>query len=726
MFNSKKLVIFFIWYFFIKQLYAQPYSQNLPVFHGNKQLDFPWIGGLDNPRFQNIDLNHDGFKDLVILDAQDNQLLTFLHTGIQDSIKFIFAPEYISFFPSFIYHWILLVDFDHDGEEDIFTSTENSSNVLVYRNTRKETGTLGFELIYEPLQAEISPGTFGPLSILDIPAITDVDGDVDVDILAWGPSGNRVELYRNVSNSLKNLDFRIRSFCWGRFFDDSDSILKVQLQKPCNFDQKTLHIGGTILALSLNGDSLIDALISDQGTNNVVALFNGGSKTIANMVSQDTFFPSDNISLELPHYPAIFQVDVNGDGKKDLLFSPNGNDMPSNNLYFMNHSDAGWLYLNHGSYILPNFQLYQKNFFYENIIDGGSNSVPVLFDEDNDGDLDFLLLTNNQYVFHNHSSRSQKEWRYYQNNGTNSQPIFELKTTNFKHWNEWELLDTLQNISIAVVDIDKDGDTDIFLGHKAGKILFLENQYLDTSNYELKSLNYANIQVQANSSPHFADIDGDEDFDLIVGNSSGNLLFCENIGNPWNPQWASSINFWGNIHVADEFNPIVANAKPFWYDYDKNGTPNLLIGNASGYIKVYEYLGNHQFQFLGNLFDKRITSQAAPFITSFQTDSIYFFVGSKKGGVYLFKAEKGWVNRKKNIENFWKIYPNPFENFFCMQSYSKEKNHWEIWDLLGNKIDEGIFWDNFCYEKPLKNQLYILKIQNDDFQQTFKLMKLKH
>jgi len=720
--------LFWIFFLFSFKLLSQPNYSSIPVYHNQTLLSFPWIGGLDNPRFQNIDLNQDGFQDLIVLDAQDNKLLTFLHSGIPNSTQFIFAPQYIPFFPSELQRWILLVDYNHDNEPDIFT-TNQYSHLKVYKNLRKQTGNLEFQLVYNPLYAEISPGTFAPLSISDIPSIVDVDYDGDVDLLAWGPSGNRVELYRNFANTLDTLDLRIRSFCWGQFTDIADTIFRVQLHQPCNYDEKTQHIGGVILALSLNGDTLIDALITDYGTDNVVAVLNGGTRNIAHMVSQDTFFPSYDVPVNLSFYPAIFSVDVNADGIKDLLFSPNGYDIPSSGLYFQNHSDAAWLYLNQSNDLSPYFHLHQKNFFYESFIDGGSNSIPVLFDEDLDGDLDFLLLANQHTHVVNGIYNSQKHWRFYENIGSNAFPVFSLKTTNYHHFNDLTLLDTLSNLSLATADIDNDGDTDFFIGHKQGKIIFFENQFSDSANYVLKTNFYASVQVQANSAPHFADIDQDNDLDLIVGSSDGTLSFYENIGTNSQAQWASPVTFWGNIQVTDEFNPILGNAKPFWFDYDKNGTPNLLIGNSSGFVKVYEYLGNHQFQFLGDLFGERLSMQVVPFVVQFPNqDSICFFIGCSKGGVYLFKQDSGFVKRSSFSEDYkyYHVFPNPFHDKLQITTNlpSSDLHVWEIYDLHGNLIDKGNFFRDFTYSgERLQPSVYILKIQNIESQQFIKIVK---
>ena len=70
----------------------------------------------------------------------------------------------------------------------------------------------------------------------------------------------------------------------------------------------------------------------------------------------DQNFPSNNsntIATDITAFPAAFFLDVNNDGLKDLIASPN----IANNC---ENKESLWLYLNSGSNAAPDFQLTSK------------------------------------------------------------------------------------------------------------------------------------------------------------------------------------------------------------------------------------------------------------------------------------------------------------------------------------------------------------------------------
>ena len=78
-------------------------------------------------------------------------------------------------------------------------------------------------------------------------------------------------------------------------------------------------------------------------------------------------------------------------------------------------------------------------------------------------------------------------------------------------------------------DIDGDGDYDLFIGRRDGKISYYKNTGTVSSPvFILQTDNYKNIHVGKNAVPHFVDIDNDTDPDLFVGNFKGGLYFYEN------------------------------------------------------------------------------------------------------------------------------------------------------------------------------------------------------
>ena len=109
--------------------------KNLPVSASNVQLDNPWAGGVNNAQFGKIDLNHDGFDDLLLFDRHGDRLLPFLYQPGGNQSDYLYAPEYKRFFPE-IKQWFQLKDYNADGLPDIFTYTPGGMSAAMSRNLR--------------------------------------------------------------------------------------------------------------------------------------------------------------------------------------------------------------------------------------------------------------------------------------------------------------------------------------------------------------------------------------------------------------------------------------------------------------------------------------------------------------------------------------------------------------------------------------------------------------
>src|SRR5690606_20718989 len=116
--NISVMRLLFFLLLFPCTLQAQYYfehEQSVPVIRNDTLLTNAWAGGLNAGQYNTIDLNGDGTQDLVIFDRTTNKLSTFL--GIRRKYKY--APEFEGLFPSGISNWILLADYNCDGQKDI-------------------------------------------------------------------------------------------------------------------------------------------------------------------------------------------------------------------------------------------------------------------------------------------------------------------------------------------------------------------------------------------------------------------------------------------------------------------------------------------------------------------------------------------------------------------------------------------------------------------------------
>ena len=81
-----------------------------------------WAGGLNSTQFNDIDLDLDGKRDLIVFDKSGDKILPYLNKNGQ----FVFAPDYRQSFPD-LHDWIILADYNCDGKNDILDIAERTN-----------------------------------------------------------------------------------------------------------------------------------------------------------------------------------------------------------------------------------------------------------------------------------------------------------------------------------------------------------------------------------------------------------------------------------------------------------------------------------------------------------------------------------------------------------------------------------------------------------------------
>ena len=211
------------------QLFFNRYD-SVQVIEENGTLDFPWAGGLNHPQFSNIDFNSDGTNDLLVFDKSGDKLVC-LTMNAQNQLEI--APEYREMFTNqhgtvnrSLHGWVLLRDFNADGKSDIFTYS--NGGLAICRNDGNA-DTLIFTLMTAKLLSDYGSGLINIyVSPSDLPAIMDVDGDSDLDIVTFSLFGTSAEYHQNQSMELygapDSMVMELATPCWGNFEEDPSTI----------------------------------------------------------------------------------------------------------------------------------------------------------------------------------------------------------------------------------------------------------------------------------------------------------------------------------------------------------------------------------------------------------------------------------------------------------------------------------------------------------------------
>ena len=248
-----------------------------------------WVGGINAMQPSEIDLNLDGINDLILFDRTGNKLTPFLDINGE----YIFAPEYRSAFSNHLHDWVIFADYNCDGKQDILTYS--SGGIAVLKNT--STTSLSFNMVTSLLLSDYGTTNINLyVSAVDIPAISDIDNDGDLDILTFSIIGGFVEYHRNMAmeltGSCDTLAFQYEKACWGNFFEGLNSyLINCTACSPDSCSpaytattySKQKHSGSTLLAIDVDDDTDKDLILGDISYNNLNLLINGGDSTHANM-----------------------------------------------------------------------------------------------------------------------------------------------------------------------------------------------------------------------------------------------------------------------------------------------------------------------------------------------------------------------------------------------------------------------------------------------------------
>ena len=693
------------------QLWFQSSSQ-IPVLHQADTLPLAWAGGLNFCQFSTIDLDRNGTDDLLVFDRSGDRIVPLL----RENGKWVYAPEIKNAFPP-LKSWVLAADFDGDGKKDLFTSRGNG--IAVYKNTSGT--TLSFQE-YTPgttLHTEYT-GTPVNLYVLarDLPAIEDIDGDGDLDVLTFVTT-TQVEFHRNLSveqwGHRDSLVFELADGCWGNFTESSSSNTIV-LGVSCKTNQTggpspqpPLHSGSTLLALDLDADQDKELIVGDFQSDWLTQLTNGGTPAAANMTAQDPFFPSYSQSVVMSSFPGAFFVDVDQDNHRDLLVSPNVQNNAQN-------LGSVWYYENTATDSAPIFDLVQSDFLQDQMIDLGEGAIPLLYDYNGDSLTDLFVASFGRF---DAWATFTPLFRFYKNVGTATAPIFQLDTFNTGDYGT----QPLPNGHIpALGDVDQDGDPDLLIGHEDGKISYFENTATPGNPpfFSFQTSSFQNIDVGAFAAPALADLDGDGLTDLVVGEQNGNLNYFRNTGTFGAPTFTLQTDSLGKVDISATGTFGQSFSVPGFFR--QNGAWELVVGREPGTLFHYTDLaGNLNGTFsLADTFLARtdVGIRSAPALADLNQDGWPdLVVGNYAGGLELWMGidpATSWAtSQSPYLIDLW---PNPTRDQITVEIKNNHSGNlnWRLWTTTGHLVAHGSSSESKVTISlgPYPPALYILELQD--------------
>ena len=148
-------------------------------------------------------------------------------------------------------------------------------------------------------------------------------------------------------------------------------------------------------------------------------------------------------------------------------------------------------------------------------------------------------------------------------------------------------------VTPTFADLDGDGDLDLITGDANGDV----RHYVNVAGSRTwdeplpAGIPYLGGNVGSNAAPALADLDGDGDFDLIIGSNSGDIVFYENTGT------ADSPTFTQRTGAANPFDGVNVGSRsaPAFGDVDGDDDLDLVVGAQDGTIYYYENTGSNTF-----------------------------------------------------------------------------------------------------------------------------------
>ena len=372
-----------------------------------------------------------------------------------------------------------------------------------------------------------------------IPTFADLDGDGDLDLYVGDYYGN-ITYFRNDGTSSAPVWTSV-----GQVKDASGNTIDVGYNSSPVF-------------ADINGDGKHDLFIGEYyGT--IFWYKNDGTVNAPVWTPMGQLKDASGNTIDVGYNSVPVFADMTGDGKLDLFVGE----------YY---GTISW-YKNDGTAGAPVWtSMGQLKDASGNAIDVGYGSSPVFEDMTGDGKLD-LIIGEYGTIY------------WYKNDGTASDPVWtsmgQLKDASGNN------VTAGYYCRPVFEDVDGDGKKDLFIGESSGYLWYFKNFGTTSSPlWTLMASKYGAVAVSNYAVPEFADIDGDGDLDLFVGANDGTTSFYRNDGSKSQAVWTPMGPLMDKDGKVIKHYSYYGST-PAFADIDGDGDLDLFIGEYYGTIYFY-------------------------------------------------------------------------------------------------------------------------------------------
>jgi hypothetical protein len=469
------------------------------------------------------DLDGDGDLD-VVTGLQDGTFFYFENTGSATDPAFVTTTTLSGLFDIGSHSAPALGDLDGDGDLDLLAGSDCCA-IRYFENTGSSSS---------PAFAAFTTlsGLSKPIYYVK-PTLGDLDGDGDLDVLV-GEFDKTFHYFENTGTA------SAPAFATTATLSGLSS----------NYTFTTPAFG------DLDGDGDLDVLSGH--SNDTFSYFeNTGSSSSPAFAAGTTL--NDMLGSGI-YYGTPLLGDLDGDGDLDVLAGDGDGDF--------NYFEFD------GSPSAPTFAVSTT---LSGLSDIGSSSAPALGDLDGDGDLDML-------------TGGDADFEYFENTGTDTVPFFAAGVTLsgltiFQKSNvSYKGTLATEDQEPALGDLDGDGDLDVLAGKYDGIFIYFENTGTAlVPAFGLSTTLSGLTNISSHSTPALGDPDGDGDLDVLTGHNDGSFVYYENTGTPTAPAFATT--------TLSGLLDIGLASSPAFGDLDGDGDLDVLAGESLGDFFYFENTG---------------------------------------------------------------------------------------------------------------------------------------